>query len=132
MPTYGIYVHSSSGIPYAEAIIQGIKPIETRSRDTLGHLVGQRVLLIRTRSGHEADVIGDILISGKTFRTASELENMRDLTLIPPGSKFDCHGNGKWCYTVSEPHRYEWVKPLSDYTVIRRTMSWALLEDNTL
>lgn len=21
--------------------------------------------------------------------------------LVPPGSKFDCHGAGKWCYTMT-------------------------------
>ena len=127
-----IYVHSSSGIPYAEAIVRGAKPIETRSRDVLARFVGQRVLIIRTRNGKPSDVVGSAIISRKDFHTVQELDAMRDQTLIPPGSKFDCHGRGKWCYTMKLSMAYEKPVPLSAYTIISRTRSWAMLEEQEI
>lgn len=124
-----IYVHSSTGIPYAEAIVRGAKPIETRNRDVLARFVGQRVLIIRTRNGKPSDVVGSAFIASKAFRTAQELDAMRDQTLIPPGSKFDCHGKGKWCYTLKWSSEYPHPVPLSAYSISSKTRSWAMLEE---
>ena len=129
MTVPAIYVRSSSGIPYAEAIVRGAKPIETRNRDVLARFVGKRVLIIRTRANKPSDVIGSVFISRKDFRTAQELDDMRDKTLIPPGSKFDCHGKGKWCYTLKFSMEYAQPVPLSSYTIVSRNMSWAMLEE---
>lgn len=122
-----IYVHETRYIPYATAIAAGIKPIETRNRDVLGRLVGENVLIIRTRKGKPADVIGTVTISEKRFYSVSELDNMRDKTLIPPGSKFDCHGKGKWGYTMENPVLWEKPIPLQHFTIEHKTRSFAVL-----
>lgn len=123
----GIYVHDTHCTPYATAIAQGIKPIETRTRDVLGRFVGEKVLIIRTRNGHPADVVGQAVIASKRFYSASELDDMRDQTLIPPGSKYDCQGRGKWGYTMTDQILYSTPIPLSAYTIISKTRSYAIL-----
>lgn len=122
-----IYVHETRATPYATAIASALKPIETRTRDVLGRFVGQKVLIIRTRDGHPADVVGSAVIASKRFYIAQELDAMRDLTLIPPGSKYDCHGRGKWGYTMTDAVLFSSPIPLSAYNVDRKTRSWAIL-----
>lgn len=122
-----VYVHESRAVPYAQAIAQGYKPIETRTRDVLGRFVGHRVLIIRTRSGHKSDIIGSAFIADKRFCTAAELDDMRDQTLIPPGSQYDCHGRGKWCYTMSNAVLFKDPLPLDCCGVDHKTRSYAML-----
>lgn len=127
--TPAIYVHETRATPYASAIAGGYKPIETRTRDVLKRFIGERVLIIRTRDGHPADIVGSAVISGKRFCSASELGTMRDLTLIPPGNKYDCHGNGKWCYTMTDPVMYSKPFPLSDTHITHKTRSYAIINN---
>ena len=118
---YGIYVRE----PYATAIVKGQKPIETRTRDMLKRFVGKRVFIIATYGGKKpAMVIGCADILSKEFRTAEELDTMRDQTLIPRGDKYDCTGKGKWCYRINaEPV----VCPclLEIFPVVKRTRTYA-------
>ena len=123
----GIYIHQTKAVPYADDIIRGRKTLETRTRNTLGRFVGQRVFIIRTRSGHEPDVIGTVFIAGCAYRSAEWLDGMRNRTLIPPGSKFDCHGKGKWCYTLTCPVGFDPI-PLKYFKVTNRTQTYASLE----
>lgn len=104
---YGIFVNENGCIPYARAIAQGIKPIETRSRNMLKALVGQRVAIIRTRRGERPTIVGYAVIKDAEFHTAEALDYLRDLTLIPKGSKYDCTGRGKWCYIMGEAEECE-------------------------
>ena len=122
-----MYVHDTKATPYAEAIVKGLKPIETRTRNVLERFVKSRVLVIRTRSGHKAEVIGSAVIDKVRFHTPKEMEELRDKTLIPPGSKFDCHGKGKWCYYLTDPVEFDKPIPLTDYKVITRNMSSATI-----
>ena len=129
MKTIGaMYVHDTKETPYAVQIVKGLKPIETRTKNVLERFVKSRVLVIRTRSGHKAEVIGSAVIDKVYFHTPQEMEALRDKTLIPPGSKFDCHGKGKWCYYLTDPEEYAVPQPLTDYNVIQRTMSYAIIQ----
>lgn len=124
---HAIYVNEPGCIHYATAIVQGYKPVETRTRDMLGKLVGERVAIVRTRRRHPAEIIGYATITRKAYHTTAELEDMRDQTLIPPGSKFDSHGAGKWCYYLEDP---EEVAPiaLSTMPVITRNRSYVTID----
>ena len=102
---YGIFVNSDGWIPYADAIVDGVKPIETRSKDMLSWLVGQRVAIIRTRRGKNPTVIGYADIKCKAFCDSKTFENYREYTLIPPGSRYDCNGKGKWFYYMANAER---------------------------
>lgn len=125
--TPAIYVHDTRAIRYSIAIAAALKPIETRTRDVLGRFVGQRVLIIRTRDGKPADVVGSAVIAEKHYYSARELDGMRDKTLIPPGSKFDCSARGKWGYTMTDAVLFSEPVLLSAYTVEHKTRSFALL-----
>ena len=131
MNTIGaIYVHDTKETPYAMQIIMGDKRIETRTRNVLRRFVGERVLVIRTRSGHKAEVIGSVYLDHCRFLTATEMDAARDRTLIPKGSQFDCqNGKGKYCYYLTDPVEFSEPKPLTDYAVITRNMSYAILAD---
>lgn len=98
----GIFVNENGGIPYASAIARGIKPVETRSRNMLRQLVGDRVAIVRTRRGKSPVVVGYATIAFCDFWTAAQLDGIRDITLIPPGSAYDATGRGKWCYWMKE------------------------------
>lgn len=97
----GIFVNENGGIHYAAAIAAGIKPIETRNKNMLAACVGQRVDVIRTRRGKKPVIIGQVDVVAAEFKTADWLDENRELTLIPPGSAYDCNGRGKWCYMLA-------------------------------
>lgn len=124
---YAIYVHNTRAIPYADAIISGLKPIETRTRDVLKKFVGHRVLVIRTEDGKKPLVIGSVFIRDKAFHNAETMDFLRFLTCIPVGSKFDCNGKGKWCYYLSNPVQFADPIPLDQFTIVSRTRSHATL-----
>lgn len=104
---YGIFVNENGGIHYAEAIVSGIKPIETRSRNMLKSLVGERVAIIRTRRNSKPTIIGYADIDNYAFCPWTLWEMHRDETLIPPGSQYDIKGRGKWMYYMSNPEKCE-------------------------
>lgn len=100
---YGIFVRESGCVHYAQAIVRGYKPYETRSRNMLRQLVGERVAIISTGGRGGPVVVGYATILGAEFWTATELDERRNLTLIPEGSQFDCKGRGKWAYHMTDP-----------------------------
>ena len=104
---FGIFVNETGHIPYAVAIVSGFKPIETRNRNTLKSLVGKRVAIVRTHRNKKPMIFGYVTISFCDFRSEKWLDNHRDLTLIPPGSMYDCKGKGKYCYYLSRPEKCE-------------------------
>ena len=126
MRTNAIYIHDTKAEPFTEWILSGKKTIETRTRDVLHHCLYTRVLIIRTRSGHDAEIVGSVYINNKGFFTKDQLDTMRSQTCISPDSKYnECNG-GKWCYFLDKPERCDPV-PLKDLTVYHRTMSYAVV-----
>ena len=124
-----IFVNQTRHVRYADAIVQGYKPIETRTKDVLHQFVGQRVLIVRTQAGKPAAIVGAVTITRKAFCNVSQLDAMRNSTLIPPGSKFDAKDRGKWCYYLGDAARVEKPVLLSDCTVSHRTRSFCLISD---
>lgn len=104
---FGIFVNSDGCIPYADAIVSGIKPIETRSKDVLWRLDGERVAVVKTRRGKKPTIVGYVTIDGRFFCEAQYFESYRSVTLIPRGSRYDCHGKGKWLYYLHNPQKCE-------------------------
>jgi len=121
---YGIFVNENGGVRYAQAIVQRLKPVETRNRNMLSALVGENVAIIRTRRGKAPMVLGYATIYRATHETQKVMNSafMRKLTLIPEGSAFDSGAKGKWCYwlkdaTTCDPY------PLPS-SAIRHGRSW--------
>lgn len=120
--TQGIFVNEDGGVRYAEAIVGGYKPIETRNKNMLSDLVGLRVAVIRTRRGKNPMVVGYVDITDSAHRSGKWMDENRNLTLIPPGSKHDNNGGAKWCYFLANPERCD-PFPLPAGTV-RHGRSW--------
>lgn len=104
---YGIFVNEDGGVRYAQAIVQRVKPIETRTRNVFKQLVGERVAIIRTRRNKKPTIIGYARIKEAVFHTSDALDYLRDMTLIPVGSKYDSTSRGKWCYILGEAEECE-------------------------
>ena len=119
----GIFVNENGCIPYAELIVRGLKKFETRNRDMLSALVGERVAIIRTRRGKKPMVVGFATIRYSFFCSADKFESYRDVTLIPENSSYDCHGKGKWLYSMDDPYRCEQPIELPS-SAIRHGRSW--------
>ena len=125
MRVYAIYIHDTKAEPFTDWILDGKKTIETRTRNVLYNMLGNRVLIIRTRSGHDAEIVGSVFINDYGFYTKEQLDEMRDKTCIAPESRFNECKAGKWCYFLKNPHRYEKPTLLKELTVYKRTMSFA-------
>ena len=100
-----IFVNESGGIPYAAAIVAGLKPIETRTKNMLAACIGSRVAIVRTYHGKNPLVIGYVDIVAAAFQDAAYMAANRDKTFIPAGSKYDNNGRGKWCYYLDRPEQ---------------------------
>ena len=122
-----VYVRSTKDTPYADDIISARKPVETRTRDMLRAFVGQRVLIVKTEANKKPMVIGSVFVADKAFRNADQLDYIRDLTMIPKGSQYDCPKNGgKWCYFLKNPVSFAPV-PLDSFRIIKRTRTFAVI-----
>ena len=119
---YGIFVYEPGGIHYASALANGIKPVETRTRNMLKQLIGKRVAIISTRRNRKPVVVGYATIDKAVKEDREWLDGHRDLTLIPEGSQFDCAGKFKWCYWLSSAETCEpYQLPAS---AVRHGRSW--------
>ena len=117
----GIFVNDGS-FPYARTIVEGLKTIETRNRNMLRNLVGERVAIIQTGRG-PATIIGYATIEEAFFCTREQFDDLRDQHLVPPGSRYDAGITGKWCYRLTDPETCEPYPLPAD--AIRHGMSWA-------
>ncbi len=99
-----MFVNENGCVPYARAIANRIKPVETRNKNMLSALVGERVGIVRTGRGKSPAVVGFCTIYRATHETQKTMnsEYMRNLTLIPEGSRYDSGKNGKWCYWITD------------------------------
>lgn len=102
----GFFINDHA-VPYTLLILQLIKTIETRTRNTLKALIGQRVAIIQTGKG-PAQIVGYVTITKAVFCPADQLDSFREQTRVPKGSSFDkcgtCEGvPGKWFYYLDNP-----------------------------
>lgn len=98
---YAIYVNEPGCIPYARLIAEAYKTLETRSRNVFKQIIGERVAIIRTSRHSQPTVVGYATISKADYISREEFQQLFSKHLVPPGSKFDCKGAGKWCYTMT-------------------------------
>lgn len=61
----GMYVHCSKRLPFVDWMLSRVKPWETRGRDMLGDLVGERVAIIETGRSPVAMIRGYATITRK-------------------------------------------------------------------
>lgn len=118
---YGIFVNND-GIRYADAIVGGYKTIETRNRNMLRSLVGERVAVVSTSRKRKPLIVGYVDIGDAYFCPAEEFDRFRDMTLIQPGSRFDANKRGKWFYDLWNAERCDPYPLPSD--AVRHGLSW--------
>ena len=118
---WGIFVNND-GVRYADAIVGGYKTIETRNRNTLKALVGERVAVISTSRKRKALVVGYVDIVSAEFCPVEQFDEYRDETLISPGSRFDVNTRGKWFYHLANACKTDPYQLPAD--AIRHGMSW--------
>lgn len=99
----GIFVNqlSAQGVKYADLIVDGVKAIETRSRNMLSACLCERVAIIRTVRGKKPVVIGyaDMVGSVHSEKTAADCY---ESTFVPEGSKF---AGNRWFYLLRNAER---------------------------
>lgn len=104
----GMFVNESGGVHYALMLAHGLKTIETRNRDMLSALVGERVAVIRTRHGKTPQIVGYVTITRKAFCKAEDFDKyfenrVNGSHFVLPQSRFYPHdGRGKWFYFCEE------------------------------
>ena len=95
----GVFVRK----PYARKIVSGEKTYETRTRNTLQKVLDERIAIVETGNGKPM-VVGYTILTEHGYCAAEDFDDwMRLICCIPKGSKYDCHGKGKWLYTVIKP-----------------------------
>ncbi len=89
--------------PYANYITHNLKKWETRSKDVLGSLVGERVGIITKSkpSGKYDTLVGYATIKASAKVDAETLDMFRDWTCIPRGSKYDT-GKARHVYIMQD------------------------------
>lgn len=117
-----MFVNEDGGVHYALAIVRGYKPWETRTKNMLSQLIGERVAVVRTRRGKTPTVIGYVTVRDSRHFNGKYLDENRDKTLIPKGSKYDVNGWAKWVYILEDPEPCE-PYPLPE-NAIRHGRSW--------
>jgi len=119
-PKIGINVNQG-GSGFADKIISGEKKFETRESDSLRAYVGKRVGIIRTGEG-KAKAIGDVTLGEPiVISSPEEFAKLRDLHLVPEGSKFDIKKGGvKYLYPIENPVPYGVEKDVAKYGIVSR------------
>lgn len=119
---YGIFVNADGSVDYADAIVSRKKKVETRKRNMLKPLYGKRVAIVKTKRNTKPTVVGYATITCMFHYPKEYLDNIRDHTLIPEGSRYDSDENGKWCYWMSWAEK---CKPfLLPADAVRHGRSW--------
>ena len=103
---------NGSKIPYVDLILSGKKKFETRTRNTLKALVGQRVYIAETGKGKP--VIRCMATIGEPLKilTNAVWDAFRERTCVPVGSPFDWKPDTKikWIYFLRD------VTPVEPFT----------------
>lgn len=99
---YGVFINEDR-VAWAQLIVQRIKLAETRSRNMLKRLVGDRVAIISTQRGRKPMIIGYADITSADFVSAEDFFSPEWVLKhqVLPGMEYACTGKGKWCYTMS-------------------------------
>ena len=91
-------------IDYIGKIISGEKKYETRHFNTLGGLVGRRVLFAETGNGTPKIRCSAILKNAEQIKTLGEWAMLRSETCVPEDSEHDWNFKrpGKWIYELDD------------------------------
>lgn len=83
-----VWINSSSA-PFLDDICARLKPFETRSRDMLGTLKGQRVIFAESAKGARLARCSAVIRSVMTVTSREQWEALRPLHRVPVGNMYD-------------------------------------------
>ena len=93
-----VFIADDRGAHYAEWIVKAYKTVETRRKNMLRLLVGERVAVVRTGKGKPM-VVGYVDIVSSSFcASAEEFQKNFYKHLVPYWSNYYTNANGKWFY----------------------------------
>lgn len=97
--------------PFIDDIMSFLKQYETRTRNTLGRFLGQKVYLAQTGSGAPVVRCSAVIDEIVKVTTREQWEDYLELSWVPVGSKYDWKDDTKvkWLYHLSE------VRPLKPF-----------------
>lgn len=106
IPVVGI---NSASAPFMADIGDLLKRLETRSRNMLRSLVGQRVILAETRQGGYLAMYTVVIRSARPVRSREEWDDLRPLHRVPVGNPFDWQEGDRvrWVYELSGLRRLQ-------------------------
>lgn len=119
---YGIYINENE-VPYAQMIAHGHKVYETRTKNMLGKLTGERVALVRTHRNSKPYIVGYATISDAFHATQAECYLLRREIAVPSWSKHYSDERGKWLYRMENPETDDSLTPLPE-NIIRHGRSY--------
>ena len=95
-----------SRFPFVDWIIQGTKQYETRSRNTLGVLSGQRVYITETGKGKPVIRCSAVIGSAEKVEYLGVWALLRKWHCVPEDSIYDWSFTrpGKWLYLLKDIH----------------------------
>lgn len=93
-----------SRFPFISLILAGLKLYETRTRNTLQALVGQRVYLAETGRGRPVVRASAVITEAFPVYSYNTYRKLRKAARITPGSKYDWKRGTKikWFYELSD------------------------------
>lgn len=99
---YGIFINEDKH-SWAIMIAVGRKTVETRSRNMLKNLVGERVALISTRRDRFPIIVGYATITRADHVGEEEFNSLEWFSkhFVCDDDEYASNGYGKWCYTMS-------------------------------
>ena len=114
---------------FVDDIMGGLKQYETRTRNTLGRFIGERVLLAETGHGRPLVKCSAVIDQVISVHTREAWEEYLEASWIPVGSKYDWQPDTKvkWLYHLTN------VKPVVPFRLgpdcRRHGRVWAELPD---
>ena len=104
--TYVVGINSSSA-PFMPDIGARLKRLETRGKNMLGSLVGQRVILAETKQGGYMALYSAVIRSARPVRSREEWDALRPLHRVPIGNRYDWKDSTrvKWVYEITDLRR---------------------------
>ena len=101
-----VWINSSSA-PFMDDIGALLKRLETRNRDMLGFLVGQRVILAESKNGQRLARYSVVIRSARQVFSRDEWDALRPLHRVPVGNQYDWKPGTKvkYLYELSDLRR---------------------------
>ena len=101
-----VWINSSSA-PFMDDIGALLKRLETRNRDMLGFLVGQRVILAESKNGQRLARYSVVIRSARQVFSRDEWDALRPLHRVPVGNQYDWKPGAKvkYLYELSDLRR---------------------------